>query len=175
MRGFGIRRLNLKRKKEIRCTNAAIVLQSLVRGFLTRKALRNKVILEMKNSSALKIQSLARRYIVRATLPSILYKLSLYRDKRGRRALQIQQLYRGFRARIIVRILKRESNRLKAIRDPAATKINNFVRRYQARGVLKKKKEEQMVRWIDAARGVQEMWSDEYNCWQERKKTIFFN
>jgi hypothetical protein len=61
--------------------------------------------------------------------------------------------------------MRREAIRLKAIREPAATKINNAARRYLARRVRIKKEKARYQEWIANAKRVKEYWSDDYNAW----------
>lgn len=164
-RGYLIRRDILKMKRAMKERDAAIAIQAVVRGFLGRQRVRNILNGKKRDIAIRLLQRVIRGWLSRANMHKKLAEINQYRRRRNQCALKIQKVYRGFRSRVIARIMRREAQRLKAIRDPAATKINCAARRYLAKKVRVIKEKARYSRWIADAKSVREYWSDEYNAW----------
>nr|CAD7425632.1 unnamed protein product [Timema monikensis] len=135
---------------ELRCTTAALTIQTLWRGYCARKhvrAMKEEITYQKelhRETAALTIQTFWRGYCarkhVRAMKEEITYQKELHRETS---ALTIQTLWRGYCARKHVRAMKEEITYQKELRrETSALTIQTFWRGYCARKHVRAMKEE---------------------------------
>jgi hypothetical protein len=155
---FGLR---LRRRQFL----AASKIQAIVRGYLVRQMAHNQSDSLRKHYAAVKIQTIIRGKIVRKHLARRRAEAAELNSHRNQAAVKIQKTYRGYRAFVQTRILMLEHQRKNRVKFDAATKINNMVRCYLSRRRRAKLEKARFQSWVTAARMVQELWSEESNCW----------
>jgi hypothetical protein len=144
---------------------AASLIQALVRGFLVRMMAHNRSDALRRHYAAVKIQAIIRGKIVRKYLTRRRMEALELNSHRNQAAIMIQKTYRGYRAYVQTRILMLETQRKNRVKYDAATKICNMVRCYLARHKKAKLEKARFQSWVAVARSVQELWSEESNCW----------
>lgn len=144
---------------------SATIIQALMRGCIARNNAAKRALAMLQDKCAVRIQTRMRGFLVRSNIDRKRAQLGKHRAGLMRAATQIQAAYRGYRARLIYRMLIMSANREKKLQNQAATTIITMVRGFMCRAQFRKMKADQYEQWLANARAVVETWSEDANAW----------
>ena len=144
---------------------SAAIIQALMRGCIARKNAMKRALAMLQERCAVTIQTRMRGFLVRSNIDRKRAQLNKHRAGLMKAATLIQAAYRGYRARLIYRMLIMTANREKKVQNQAATTIITMVRGFMCRAQFRRMQTDQYDLWLTNARAVVETWSEDANTW----------
>ncbi|RYY89813.1 hypothetical protein EON63_00060 [archaeon] len=165
IRGYLARKRVRKMRRDKREKRAATSVQAIVRGFLARKNIATIIVNRARYMYARRIQALVRGALTRMNRATKIKEIQEYKSERRKAVTKIQSAYRGYRSRILYRLMMFQWKQHRDRLHRASTHITRIVRAFLAKRYLQELKRERREHWIQMARQWQELWSEESETW----------
>lgn len=143
----------------------AVRIQALARGYISRKSVQKFLQDRIEYDAAIMIQKIIRGALVRMNMHRHRAALEEYRNAQYRAATQIQAAYRGYRGRLVFKYMMEDHRQWVELQKSSAIAIQKTIRRFLAKVLVAKMRQEQHDNWILVASKWKEMWAEDSATW----------